>query len=267
MNKKIIISLSVIGVIAAIVIGGTWAYFSQTITSTGNTFRAGTMRMTLNGGKKRPTLGPALKAQNFYPGAFAQSASVIENVSGNIAFNPEISLANANDPKGMADYLWLEVWTNGKLWYRNWIKSFPGYTSGKLVLDTIQPGNQQIVAFRLIMVETAPNSLQGKKYSVNVAITAHQWNDPSYPVSTPVDISAGKYVANTWSYNVCGVRQPGYYPAVGANGSGPAYDKTTYSPYFSYSVQGASPWGWKVQTVPASYQGGNTLSDFSCTVK
>jgi len=41
MNKKILISLSVIGVVSAIVIGGTMAYFSDTETSTGNTFTAG----------------------------------------------------------------------------------------------------------------------------------------------------------------------------------------------------------------------------------
>jgi predicted ribosomally synthesized peptide with SipW-like signal peptide len=270
MNKNILKSVLMIGAVLAVVTGATMAYFSQRITAEGNTFSAGTMTMTLNGGQSGPILGPALKAQNFYPGAFTESASIIENNygSGAIAFNPEISLANASDPNGMADYLWLEVWTNGKLWYKDRIKNFPGYTGGKLVLDTIQPGEQQVVAFRLLMVETAPDSLQGKIYSVNVAITAHQWNDSSYPVSTPVDISSGKYVANTWSYSVCGVRQPNYYPAVGADGSGPAYDTTKYSPYFSYSVQGASPWGWSAKgPLPQTYQGGTTETDFSCTVK
>ncbi len=43
MNKKILISLSVIGAIAAIAVGGTIAYFSDTETSTGNSFAAGTL--------------------------------------------------------------------------------------------------------------------------------------------------------------------------------------------------------------------------------
>jgi len=43
MNKKILISLSVIAFVAAIVIGGTTAYFSDTETSTGNVFTAGTL--------------------------------------------------------------------------------------------------------------------------------------------------------------------------------------------------------------------------------
>ena len=49
MNKKILISLSVISVITAIAIGGTMAYFSDTETSENNTFAAGTMDLDING--------------------------------------------------------------------------------------------------------------------------------------------------------------------------------------------------------------------------
>jgi len=48
MNKKILISLSVIGAVAAIAIGGTIAYFSDTETSTGNTFTAGAIDLTID---------------------------------------------------------------------------------------------------------------------------------------------------------------------------------------------------------------------------
>lgn len=48
--KKILISLSVIGVVAAIVIGATTAYFSDTETSVGNTFTAGTIDISLSDG-------------------------------------------------------------------------------------------------------------------------------------------------------------------------------------------------------------------------
>ena len=48
MNKKILISLSVIGAVAAIAIGGTIAYFSDTETSTGNTFTAGAIDLTVD---------------------------------------------------------------------------------------------------------------------------------------------------------------------------------------------------------------------------
>jgi len=48
MSKKILISLSVIGAVAAIVVGGTIAYFSDTETSTGNIFTAGTLDLQID---------------------------------------------------------------------------------------------------------------------------------------------------------------------------------------------------------------------------
>ncbi|MFZ2414591.1 MAG: TasA family protein [Minisyncoccia bacterium] len=48
MNKKIILSLGVIGIVAAFAIGGTVAYFSDTETSTGNTFTAGAIDLKID---------------------------------------------------------------------------------------------------------------------------------------------------------------------------------------------------------------------------
>ena len=46
--RKILISLTIIGVVSAIVIGATRAYFSDTETSTGNTFSAGSLDLKIN---------------------------------------------------------------------------------------------------------------------------------------------------------------------------------------------------------------------------
>ena len=48
MNKKILLSLCVIGAVAAIAVGGTIAYFSDTETSTGNTFTAGSLDLKVD---------------------------------------------------------------------------------------------------------------------------------------------------------------------------------------------------------------------------
>lgn len=48
MNKKILISLSVIAAVAAIAVGGTIAYFSDVETSTGNTFTAGSIDLKVD---------------------------------------------------------------------------------------------------------------------------------------------------------------------------------------------------------------------------
>ncbi len=49
MTKKIILSLSIIGIVAAMAVGGTIAYFSDTETTTGNAFIAGTIDLTVEG--------------------------------------------------------------------------------------------------------------------------------------------------------------------------------------------------------------------------
>ena len=48
MTKKILISLTVIGIVAAIAVGGTIAFFSDTETSTGNTFTAGAIDLKID---------------------------------------------------------------------------------------------------------------------------------------------------------------------------------------------------------------------------
>jgi len=48
MNKKLIISLSIISIVTTIVIGGTIAYFNDTETSTGNTFTAGAIDLKVD---------------------------------------------------------------------------------------------------------------------------------------------------------------------------------------------------------------------------
>jgi len=78
MKKKIIISLSIIGVVAAIVIGGTIAYFSDTETSTGNTFTAGAIDLKID------------------------NESYVTNASGDLVKSEETSweLADLDDGKG-----------------------------------------------------------------------------------------------------------------------------------------------------------------------
>lgn len=48
MNKKIIVSLSIVAAVAAITVGATTAFFSDTETSTGNTFTAGSIDLKVD---------------------------------------------------------------------------------------------------------------------------------------------------------------------------------------------------------------------------
>jgi len=79
MTKKILISLSVIGIIMAIVIGGTWAYFSDTEKSEGNTFSSGTMDFRI----ARPGTSPhkIFDVSNLKPGQVVEGYFAVVNDS------------------------------------------------------------------------------------------------------------------------------------------------------------------------------------------
>jgi len=75
MNKKILISLSVIGVAAAVGIGGTIAYFNDTETSTGNTFTAGAIDLKIDN-------------HSWYNGIYQSDLSwELDDLTGHLFFN------------------------------------------------------------------------------------------------------------------------------------------------------------------------------------
>ncbi len=73
--KKILISLSVIAAVAAIAVGGTIAYFSDTETSSGNTFTAGTLDLTLG-----ESGGAPITLTNMKPGDSGSGIITVSNV-------------------------------------------------------------------------------------------------------------------------------------------------------------------------------------------
>ena len=113
MNKKILISLSVIGAVAAIAVGGTIAYFSDTETSKGNTFTAGELDLLvdIDGKVYNPFsiytgVGPAgmiFKAEDMKPGDDGEetiSLHVDNDACGFVKFDLTSDLDNScNEPE------------------------------------------------------------------------------------------------------------------------------------------------------------------------
>lgn len=76
--KKILISLSIIGVAAAIAITGTVAYFSDTETSADNTFAAGTLDLTVN--DENPWTSTTFTVGDVKPGDNGSTTIKLKNV-------------------------------------------------------------------------------------------------------------------------------------------------------------------------------------------
>jgi hypothetical protein len=111
-------------------------------------------------------------------------------------------------------------------------------------------------------------------------ITGRQWNDPSYQPTT-VTPDAG-YVVNTWSYPVCGVRDPKitdgneYALKAGDTYIGRGYHNATYSPFYSYIVSqtmtnGNDLWAFQDWGLHNTYTGfttpGTVANDYHCEVQ
>jgi predicted ribosomally synthesized peptide with SipW-like signal peptide len=138
MNKRILISLGVIGVAAAAVIGGTIAYFNDTETSTGNIFTAGSID---------------LKVDHYFQSyngnkcaEYCEVSAQAENLVSNGGFeNPEVTNSAKWQifPSGTADLVWTVEWEGGSETYGGKTRPAPAlaeYHEG--VLGSAYEGNQ-----------------------------------------------------------------------------------------------------------------------------
>ena len=123
--KKIILSLAIVAVVGTVVIGGTIAYFSDTETSTGNTFTAGSVNLNDGLSVKKFDLS------NMKPGDMGNGIYAISATSNNywacmkstINTKPENGVldmetvagdttANGDQDGELQNYLYFYVWDN-----------------------------------------------------------------------------------------------------------------------------------------------------------
>jgi predicted ribosomally synthesized peptide with SipW-like signal peptide len=100
MNKKILISLCIIGAVAAIAVGGTIAYYNDTETSSGNIFTAGTLNLQV--GDSDPT-GWNFQIGDIKPGDSGFQEVILQN-TGSLDGYLHITFANLiNDEMGCTE--------------------------------------------------------------------------------------------------------------------------------------------------------------------
>ena len=103
MNKKILISLSVIGIVAAVAIGGTYAWFKDTAKSEGNTFGTGELNIVLGGDGSEST--PYFNVGNMVPGDTETAYLVIKNPNASIDSLFRVYAVKTEDLKGLSSKL------------------------------------------------------------------------------------------------------------------------------------------------------------------
>ena len=119
--KKILISLMAIALVVGLVGAGTVAYFSDTETSTDNTFTAGTL--DLNVGGENPNLSPDFTLGPLAPGDSGTITYTLNNVGSIDGYldlqgigvvdtegtNPESETGNTAEPGELSDNIYVTV--------------------------------------------------------------------------------------------------------------------------------------------------------------
>lgn len=192
MTKKILVSLSIIGAVAAIIIGGTVAYFSDTETSTGNTFSAGTLDLAV--GEENPNQSPDFTISNVKPGDSGTITYILKNV-GTIAGyldlsgisatssegqNPESETGDTSEPGELLDNLYVIVKIGDTQLYSGLLSQI----ASSYDADILLAGNNATTSLTIDWVvdkdNTAPlgadvgNDIQGDTATVSFTIELDQ---------------------------------------------------------------------------------------------
>ena len=194
--KKLLFSLSVLGITSVLAIGATTAYFSDTETSSANTFTAGTLDLKLDGGDEdivkfsitnmRPGNQPKRSFSFMNAGSLSGelilSSAIITDTENGI-LEPEGDAGDTTDPLGE-----LSTVVNLRIFYDigkdGWISTGdPVVFNGKVntlstpltLISNIPSGNEENVVFLFDWWNTADdNKAQGDDFTLDLAFTLKQ---------------------------------------------------------------------------------------------
>lgn len=140
--KRIFVSLSVIAAVGAIVVGATTAYFSDTETSSGNTFTAGTLDLAVDG-ENPATTTAKFNFGPLAPGATGTVTYDLENVGnlpGDLSLssfnctssegtNPESETGDTANPGELCDNIYVELAFGGTIFATGTLADVSGTSS------------------------------------------------------------------------------------------------------------------------------------------
>lgn len=188
MNKKIIISLSVIALVAGVALGVTGAYFTDTAESEGNTFSAGTLELSLS---ERGDQDFSVTFDDMAPGEWTSEQKLLLVNTGSLPLVvDQIQVSDLNYTRGDASVNWKEFAENlnvrikksGTGWFTN--KSLRhlytgsgghnqlGIPSGEEI--TLNQDGYGAYYFQFQLDENADNDFQGGSIDATFEVEAVQ---------------------------------------------------------------------------------------------
>ena len=204
MNKKIIISLLLIGVLAFGAGIGTYAWFTSTATSSNNTFTAGTLKIDVNDSLNNNNTFSILSTGNMAPGQSTGKATLVIENQGNLnlgmfrqfrlaADSSEImakalvvstfKITDPSIPNGL-DLTTHAHWTTNR-WDIDGVGGVTLWDLANRVTDVsndgwdifgLKPNGSQTIEIEFTLPETVGNEVQGLSATLAMNVRATQIN-------------------------------------------------------------------------------------------
>jgi len=190
MNSKILLSGATAAAAAALIIGATFAYFSDTETSTGNTFTAGTLDVEITDQNLDTPFQDEILVTNWAPGEERFVNFDVKNF-GSLPVNLRGFAAGTWNDSGLdaqnrVKVVKVERW-DGSTWAN--IMTNPGGITGYFYwspdgtntsLYTLNSGDRAQLRLTVKFDEGAGNDFQGKTFTASLQVEAKQTNAPSF---------------------------------------------------------------------------------------
>jgi len=162
--KKILMSLGLVVVTAAIAVGGTYAYFNSQKTVAGNTFA--TANLTIGDPVNSPVSVP-----NMAPAVWSSSYAFDLNNTGTITFKYKMSATSTAD-SDLFNQIWTEVKNSSdEVVYDGLLKDLNVGSDSSLTLASAASTTYN---FKFQLVSTAGNEYQGRTATFDVDWLASQ---------------------------------------------------------------------------------------------
>jgi len=171
MQRKMMVSLVVVALMAALIGGATFAYFSDTATNNGNVFSSGTLDIVLNGETSDIT-APVFNASNIFPGWSSGLKDVSIQNAGTLPAKVTATTEFVGDVD-LAKYIDIYVYDGAG----NLITTFKANAiPTPVVLGTMAAGAISNLQVEAVFTETGAdqNDAQGKSFTLNLTVDAEQ---------------------------------------------------------------------------------------------
>lgn len=165
-SKKVLMAILTFGMLAIVASAGTFAFFTASAQSTGNTIKAGTMALNLVSTAIDGTKFTITGAQ---PDNNVKIAKVLTiNNNGDLAGKLSVTLANPTSPKGMYQYLTISV--NDQVIYAN------GVAQTATLSTNMAAGANIPVTIKYVFAENGQDqsAVMGDTFTGDVVFTLNQ---------------------------------------------------------------------------------------------